>query len=1744
MKERIFTRFLMVFTILMIISATNIIWGQDSSIPGANTDSNHPGTKVKEKKNVTPPAPDPDVILQGGDDIASATYIPFTDYYYDSGTTAGYTDDYDEICPGSSTSPDVVYLFIPELEGFIDISLCESSYDTKLYVYEFEEGIPLDCNDDGCGVQSHLSGLLVYPGQELYIVVDGSGGEFGDYIIEITGFFIYNYLPGDVNMAASTWPPIVAGNDLVYLVNFYRGMPTSQSCLLDGFWVSADVNGDCMVMANDITRLVSYFRGLSSLSWCWDFEPAWPTPDYLPPSAPPDWPPCEDSFLDSLTHDVYFWFGNVDGSPIYSDIDDNTAIDVFVQTDDSAYIGDLFIPVGIEDQYIDSFLTDIHELYYPLTEWDLTYFSEQYNSPPNPAGWSSQSFTGVAETSMPQSLWLHAETPLQIMRLYALPVNDTANIGDSVHCIAEGETLFALPLRAGDTLGLYDYPITSNFSPVIFDTDEATFEYLPGDINMAYGGWPPSVAGSDVTYLVQFFKNNPSYLPCYLSNPDAPSPPGTAFWASADANGDCLVTGNDIIHMVRFLRGQIFSIQYCPDYPPVWITPLDLPAEAPDGWPNCEPNPNNYSDPFESSPDPDITFWYGNLNGSPLTVEIGERANIDVYVATSDTAFGGYVLVSLGTEDQYFDSLLSTTEGQIRYPFNEWFTNSFSEPYGSPPNPTGWSSQSFIGLADNLIGNPWLNTTTPLNVLTFVAKVSDSPELSGDTIQCIGVGGHPTNVLLYVGDTLGVDDYPVAVNVSPVYFTCSSERGSIAGEVTDYTSYGLSNVYISASGPSPAGGFTDFDGLYVLECLEPGTYDVSFSGAGYSDTTVYGVNVSSGATTPLNVILQELPDLDGWLYHKPFSIIDTTNANSVIWDGIWLLNYDENNSVMVDSVMASEDWIIVDELSAYVISTQDSVFIPITFDLTSFYDVTVTGTISIYHNGLEAFEEIECQIDVTSEPPIGPVIRTFPPSDGTILSDVNLELEPDVNGFVNIQVFNDGDLPLILENVTDNVDWIDSLNVSEDTVTTLESFDLMFEINTTGYAGQQLNGTITIENNDENVIVTVAANIAEENVAGQNSYGDVNFDGWCNEADIDYLIDFLFRSGPPPCSTAADADGNDTINISDVVYLADYLRGTGPSPLNACESISTYRDHELNNQIQLSFISGSRGDWVSIPVYVQNSEYYKSQISIDCAAGLIDSVRAQDVSGMGFQPYAVKIANETRDSVSIVLSDSSQSFPRISFDSLTLISYLQVRIDDNAPLGIHSLKPTSPTRGRGPSMFNQDDEDNTIRGPMFHGTLLTVNPEVTLDYISGIPSVNYYTSAITLTPSLTITSDAAVGADIYLNIINVSDSSIVYSDTIYAESILEGTNVYSLSRQWTTTPPGVYKTIAAVNVLDNESDVWSSEKGVHFTDQIYVGIPPSQGFEEGSMSLGGSDPTIPELLYANWNEGWRNISADGRTPPEWQPAFRVDVPDDDYWCAEFSAYDVPDPQGPHDDWLIYGPWTPGDTTLVNPTVSFYERGEYWSPPHLTRGYRHEVYIIKDRNVVLESLPEANAIYTPQNHSDLTTTWRKTTIQLADSIVESDTMWLAFRYMGEVNSENFDLWDIDKIEWTSGNRYAYMPGDVNMYHAEWIPPPLVNGSDVTYLLNFFRGYSTSHACYLDGFWASADANGDCFVTGPDVTKLVNHFRGETPLSWCHLYEPLWQSPGDLPTVPPDGWPYCEEGNALLRKQIVPREQRLK
>jgi hypothetical protein len=116
-------------------------------------------------------------------------------------SSCGYNDKYA-----------VWYSYTPQSDETVTISLCGSSFDTTLAVFDSCGGIELACNDDYCALQSELT-IDLTAGQTYLIRVAGYNGQMGDYtltIMETTladptinlnmdNLWMYQNLPGETS---------------------------------------------------------------------------------------------------------------------------------------------------------------------------------------------------------------------------------------------------------------------------------------------------------------------------------------------------------------------------------------------------------------------------------------------------------------------------------------------------------------------------------------------------------------------------------------------------------------------------------------------------------------------------------------------------------------------------------------------------------------------------------------------------------------------------------------------------------------------------------------------------------------------------------------------------------------------------------------------------------------------------------------------------------------------------------------------------------------------------------------------------------------------------------------------------------------------------------------------------------------------------------------------------------------------------------------------------------------------------------------------------------------------------------------------------------------------------------------------------------------------------------------------------------------------------------------------------------
>lgn len=162
------------------------------------------------------------------------------------------------------SSRNIWYLFTPPSSGRVLVSLCESSYDTKLAVYEgsdCETASLIGCNDDtSCGVGS----MVVFDadeGTQYLIDVGGSGPSYGDGALTVQMLPpTCSYVIGDANNNDA-----FNGLDVTYSVAYFKGgPPPGYICECtpgDSWYVAGDVNGSCNFNGLDVTYMVAYFKG-------------------------------------------------------------------------------------------------------------------------------------------------------------------------------------------------------------------------------------------------------------------------------------------------------------------------------------------------------------------------------------------------------------------------------------------------------------------------------------------------------------------------------------------------------------------------------------------------------------------------------------------------------------------------------------------------------------------------------------------------------------------------------------------------------------------------------------------------------------------------------------------------------------------------------------------------------------------------------------------------------------------------------------------------------------------------------------------------------------------------------------------------------------------------------------------------------------------------------------------------------------------------------------------------------------------------------------------------------------------------------------------------------------------------------------------------------------------------------------------------------------------------------------------
>jgi len=264
--------------------------------------------------------------------------------------------------------------------------------------------------------------------------------------------------------------------------------------------------------------------------------------------------------------------GNLDRTSMQVNPGDTIAIPIWLKNDEN--IGGMLLPIAGPEQFIAQWT--VCEEFGQLATWPSMWDEDGPIEDEPYIGYTTQRILGVHLdlvdpdlNGVPVNTYCFWE---KIAEYTCIISSDESNIRDSTQLIQSFYPPFG-SFHFSDDTG------DSSWTPVYIGgylkVVHPGYEYYPGDANMTGGVWPPYVQANDITYLVNYFRGQVNA--CNLDD----------FYAAADANGDCLVTGNDVTRLRSYFMGMA-TISFCPNYPTQWPTAGDIPPSAPSGWPNCE----------------------------------------------------------------------------------------------------------------------------------------------------------------------------------------------------------------------------------------------------------------------------------------------------------------------------------------------------------------------------------------------------------------------------------------------------------------------------------------------------------------------------------------------------------------------------------------------------------------------------------------------------------------------------------------------------------------------------------------------------------------------------------------------------------------------------------------------------------------------------------------------------------------------------------------------------------------------------------------------------------------------------------------------------------------------------------------------------------------------------------------------------------------------------------------------------
>lgn len=213
--------------------------------------------------------------------------------------------------------------------------------------------------------------------------------------------------------------------------------------------------------------------------------------------------------------------------------------------------------------------------------------------------------------------------------------------------------------------------------------------------------------------------------------------------------------------------------------------------------------------------------------------------------------------------------------------------------------------------------------------------------------------------------------------------------------------------------------------------------------------------------------------------------------------------------------------------------------------------------------------------------------------------------------------------------------------------------------------------------------------------------GDVNGDGKVNTDDVIFLVNFLFKDGPPPVPPAAGDINEDCFTtVSDIIYLLNYLFRGGPAPKMWCNPGDINHDGYVDLPDVIYFINYLFKSGPA-PLSMKSSD-----VNADCTVDIVDLIylinflfRGGPIPQPGcvnslFKPAPVALAEVELSGSSV--SDGVIEIP-VNSSSGSSVAGVQILVEFD-PSQFEPLDPVLTDRSRSLSIFSSYKDKYQIIG--------------------------------------------------------------------------------------------------------------------------------------------------------------------------------------------------------------------------------------------------------------------------------------------------------------------------------------------------------------------------------------------------------------------------------------------------------------